>query len=323
MCGGRFSAPVSRTHSQTPSRRISGTAGDGSPFESGLWDQPRLRKSDEGLIGEGDLSPPSPFSSSDLSSIPLVRDAALEYAKRGWAVFPVEPRGKRPIVPTGVKSASTDLRLIEEWWDVYDDSNIGLATGASELVVIDIDDTDSIKLLPSIPPTLSSTTPSGGRHLFYAAPPWKLGPTVGKLPGVGDTPGIDLRAGESYVILPPSVGANGERYEWNNARPIAPCPTWLRVVDKPAPAISTVLITSENKYARGALRRVLDEIRSAPDGTRNDTLNRAVFPLRRFLDDGKLDADEVYDAVEAAALEIGLEPREIGLTLRSALGIGR
>lgn len=66
--------------------------------------------------------------------------AALEYAGRGWPVFPVEPRGKRPLTSHGVHDASTDTATITDWWKQWPDANLGLATGtASGLLVIDID----------------------------------------------------------------------------------------------------------------------------------------------------------------------------------------
>jgi hypothetical protein len=242
---------------------------------------------------------------------------ALKYAARGWAIFPVEHRGKRPLTKHGVKDATTDPEIIRSWWHDYEQSNIGLATGASGLVVIDIDDIAAAQRLPSIPLTLTARTGSGGFHLFYAAPDWPLGPTVGKLPGVGDTPGIDLRAGDSYVILPPSIHPSGNEYVWADKYPIAPCPRWLR----PAPPKPRVQreIKNGTTYAKAALRLVVEQVRTAPEGQRNHTLNAAVFPLKRFIEAGELDLDEVTEAVSSAASEAGLEPREIQLTLRSAL----
>ncbi len=243
--------------------------------------------------------------------------AALEYAAKGWHVFPVQPRGKQPLTRHGVKDATTDLAQIGQWWTTTSEANVGVGCGPSGLVVIDIDDVASVKLLPSLPRTLAARTGSGGYHVYYAAPSWSLGPTVGRLPGVGELPGVDLRAGASYVLAPPSVTDKGS-YEWTDTYPLAPCPSWL----KPAPPKPRPVgeVKEGTKYAKGALRSAVEMIRTAVEGTRNDSLNRAAFPLHRFIEQGELDVDEVVEALLAAAEEAGLPQREAERTLRSALG---
>ena len=80
---------------------------------------------------------------------------ALEYASRGWPVFPVhvpagggcscgnpgcEHVGKHPRTQHGLLDATTDEATIRQWWTDWPDANIGFATGAaSGIVVLDID----------------------------------------------------------------------------------------------------------------------------------------------------------------------------------------
>src|SRR5690349_19395803 len=64
---------------------------------------------------------------------------ALDAADRGWHVFPAEPGGKRP--RPGWRWQvwnTTDPGRIRQWWA---DArwNVGIATGPSKLVVIDLD----------------------------------------------------------------------------------------------------------------------------------------------------------------------------------------
>jgi len=81
-------------------------------------------------------------------------DAALEYAARGWHVFPCHTPtsddcscgrdcgwiGKHPQTINGLKDATTDEATIRRWWKRWPQANIGLATGAvSGLVVLDED----------------------------------------------------------------------------------------------------------------------------------------------------------------------------------------
>lgn len=77
--------------------------------------------------------------------------AALQYARRGWPVFPCRerdgetyqrknkrtgemedhtPRAKQPYVATGLKAATTDELQIARWWREHPDAMIGLPLGA-------------------------------------------------------------------------------------------------------------------------------------------------------------------------------------------------
>ena len=74
---------------------------------------------------------------------PLER-IALAAASKGYFVFPCTPRDKLPRVPKseggrGFKDATRDEGKILRWWDRWPDANIGIACGASGLVVLDID----------------------------------------------------------------------------------------------------------------------------------------------------------------------------------------
>jgi putative DNA primase/helicase len=158
--------------------------------------------------------------------------AALAYIKAKLPVFPVhyplagggcscrnescEKAGKHPITAHGCKDATTDPQIIEKWWTDWPDANIGLPTGGSSgLVVLDIDfrsgGLESLKALEkrkgALPATLESLT-GNGLHLFYRCPEVLVKNRVGFLPG------IDVRGEGGYVVVPPSLHANGRRYEW-------------------------------------------------------------------------------------------------------------
>ena len=55
--------------------------------------------------------------------------AALDYAARGLAVFPVLPMSKAPACRRGFKDATTNPATIRRWWLAQTDYNIGIATG--------------------------------------------------------------------------------------------------------------------------------------------------------------------------------------------------
>ncbi len=171
--------------------------------------------------------------------MPSLLDAALEYAEKGWPVFPCRPRGKVPLTPRGFKDATTDPAMIRTWWARWPDANIGMPTGpTSGIVVIDIDcgegkcgDATFAELAsgkPDVPRTVESLTGSGGRHLLFRSPDPTIGNTAGKL-----GKDIDTRGDGGYIVMPPSVHPNGRAYAWAVGKDprqaaLAELPGWLR-----------------------------------------------------------------------------------------------
>lgn len=149
-----------------------------------------------------------------------LREAAIKYAKLGFAVFPLEPRMKEPATDHGFLEASTNPATVEAWWIQNPDYNIGIATGEpSHLVVIDAD-VDKIKgktgdqsiydweaVYGEMPETWEVLTGRGGFHKWYRSDgDFKC--------SVDILPFVDIRANGGYVVAPPSVHPNGKLYEW-------------------------------------------------------------------------------------------------------------
>ncbi|MBI3945999.1 MAG: bifunctional DNA primase/polymerase [Armatimonadetes bacterium] len=167
-------------------------------------------------------------------STPSLAQVALEYAARGWRVFPCKPRGKEPLgalVPHGLKNATTDPEQIAAWWQAQPDANIGIATGSeSGLYVADADGATGAAALAALvdangplPPTPRVRT-GRGVHYYFAAPPGGRN-SAGQL-----GPKVDTRGEGGYVLAPPSVHPSGAVYRWEVApdrRPLAECPVWL------------------------------------------------------------------------------------------------
>lgn len=245
----------------------------------------------------------------------------IGYLSMGWYVFPIKPGEKTPLTKHGHKEASNDPKVAKAWWDKHPDANVGVACGPSGLVVVDVDNVATfmgIKL--PFPSTLSQRTGSGGIHLVYLAPEGvELGPTVGRLPGVGATPGVDLRAGSSYVVVPPSTTEGS--YEWLDG-PKVPreAPEWLRP-EPPKEATPVEDLKEPDAYAKAALAKTMGRIRQAKNGERNHTLNKEVYGLRKLVGAGHLPLARVIDEAKAAAKDIGLSDFEATRTIRSALGL--
>ena len=70
-----------------------------------------------------------------------LKEAALEYAAHGIAVFPIEPRGTRAARGCGFYDATTDVSKMEAWWTVNPFYNIGCLLD-KQTVAIDISHPD-------------------------------------------------------------------------------------------------------------------------------------------------------------------------------------
>ena len=55
---------------------------------------------------------------------------ALQLARRGFSVFPCQPRGKTPATASGLLDATTDPARIDGWWRAISTLNLAVATGA-------------------------------------------------------------------------------------------------------------------------------------------------------------------------------------------------
>jgi hypothetical protein len=172
---------------------------------------------------------------------PQLLDHALEYARRRWLIYPVWsvipdgdgrwicacPKGSRcesagkhprplPGFMHGFKDATEEEPKIREWLSNHPDSNIGLATGlGSGVVVLDIDPRNggAQRLVDlqlkheQLPATVTALTGGGGQHFFFRYP-------GGKLRSANLGGGVELKADNACVTLPPSLHVSGRRYAW-------------------------------------------------------------------------------------------------------------
>jgi hypothetical protein len=149
-----------------------------------------------------------------LSAPGALASAAVWYATKGIAVFPVRPRGKEPYPGSrGFKDATTNLDQVRRWWTERPNSNIGLPTG-DLFDVIDVDGEQGARsyrellLSKTLPATYGCATTGRpcSRHLY-------IRPT-GDGCATDILPGLDYRGRGGYVVAPPSIGETGRRYDW-------------------------------------------------------------------------------------------------------------
>jgi hypothetical protein len=158
--------------------------------------------------------------------------AALQYARRGCPVFPVNS-DRIPhfsIEKTGRRwGASSDPATVEQMFRRHPRADVAIETGvASGFFAIDVDNkkgrngTAALEVLQQqhrepLPHTAIVETPSG-EHRYYKYPGRHVYSTTSKL---GE--GIDVRGDGAYVIAPPSRGRR-----WvTTFLAIAPAPAWL------------------------------------------------------------------------------------------------
>jgi len=159
-------------------------------------------------------------------------ESALILAQRGFKVFPVKAHAKTPpLLADWPHKATCDRDILGVLWGKWPDANV--AIHCEGLLVIDADVKNeglhSLKLLDltyGLPETLTTVTPTGGRHLFYRLPEGHSGVsnTVGSLGR-----GLDIRSTGGYVIAPGSEVAAGN-YSFEADVGIQPAPEWL--IDK-------------------------------------------------------------------------------------------
>ena len=154
-------------------------------------------------------------------------NTAIELAENGFEVFTLKPDGK-PYTENGFKNATRDPNLIMEAWEKHPDALIGVFTGASGVIVLDLDykvDGDGNVLVDGfesiaeawyeIPDTFAYDSRNGlGRHMVYRAPEGNYPRSM----GYRGMKGVDRCSGNGYVAWMGGVPAPEE---------IADAPEWL------------------------------------------------------------------------------------------------
>jgi len=170
----------------------------------------------------------------------VLLDAALNYASRGLAIFPLKPREKTPITAHGHKDATIDPAIITGWWQRWPDANVGIRCNG--LLVADFDEYVGLQSKiqmesehGKLPPTWTIKTGGGteaepkeqGLQFVYKIPEgMNIRPGVGKY----GYQNIDIRANDSYIAAVPSVTRLS--YETLDDSPIALAPDWLVEIAK-------------------------------------------------------------------------------------------
>ncbi len=231
--------------------------------------------------------------------------AAIAAAERGWHVFPLIPGDKRPAVRSWEPRATTDAERIACCWAVGA-FNVGIATGPSRLVVIDLDTpknpddavpepwqgagvVDGADVLAALCEqyrqpypceTFTVRTASGGTHLYFTAPAGEpLRNSAGKLGWK-----VDTRAAGGYVVGPGST-VNGRIYMVVHDTAPAALPEWLAQLLRPTPLppqkpVTIPLATDRRSaYLNAAIGAEVERVRTSKAHQHNTALYHALVAL--------------------------------------------
>lgn len=265
-------------------------------------------------------------SQTDITKIPtktqalnpnqMALQAARELAERGIPSFPCL-ESKAPACPSGFKAATANSTALTALWQEFPAPLVGVPTGAiSGIDVLDIDTpkgggewlADNAANLPS---TRTHQSRSGGWHFLFNHHSG-IRNSASKI-----APGVDVRGDGGYAIWWPASGLNVQ-----NEGVLADWPEWLAEKLLPPPRQPSAPLPSaqcSRPYVQAALTRAMQTVATAPDGSRNHTLNTEVWSLARFIPSGDLCAQQIASALANAALVAGLSRQETISTIASAL----
>lgn len=209
---------------------------------------------------------------------------AVQYAKKGLSVIPLYPDSKIPTMKHKDKPP-LDQHKIELIFNNHPDLNIGVKM--VDLFVIDIDSPEhgeknidgfqSIKDIPDklLPVTLTSTSPTGGKHYFYLKRNGKPHESF-----IDWRKGVDIVAGKNNLTVVPPSTKNGKPYQWVNPK--------QEIVTAPQDLIDLIEHDYQQKHSTKTIKVdyspingkkwtgiVLDNlVQGAPEGQRNDYMTR-------------------------------------------------
>ncbi|MEP3226317.1 MAG: AAA family ATPase [Parasphingorhabdus sp.] len=238
-----------------------------------------------------------------------------------FSCFPVKSNDKKPVGSwKRWQTERPDQSRIETW--AAEESNVGIATGAvSGCIVLDLDSDRAVMDAEArgLPTTVKSKT-AKGMHVFFKHPGGTIANRANLLPGV------DIRGDGGYVVAPGSVHPSGATYQWLNSPEsfeLAEIPAWLAGLLKPTKQNQSDFHLNDNSaYGEAALDSELSALRRAPEGERNDQLNRTTFAASQLAHGGEIESEKTKALIASTANAIGLDEDEVEATLNSAWEAG-
>ena len=230
--------------------------------------------------------------SEDNAGVHVFGDHAEHMASLGLAVVPLGRDRKPKVSGFNRWSHPPAVSTVADWVQRHPDANIGILPGLSGVWVADVDSADQVNEVEN----LLGQTPlrvrtKRGVHLYYAE-------THERLPGTLRKNGlnVDLKAGNSIVIAPPSLHESGHRYRLDGA-------DWSARSELPRPNIERLCRFLEGQ----GKRTVADSAREMRDGSRKQWFNDELVKQVSYCDT----FDELLDVTRTLNMDLpklGHEP---------------
>jgi len=254
-----------------------------------------------------------PFSGT-FSKETLTRETTMQFK-----IFPITVNNegqKIPLIKSWKERASNDPEQLRQWTEFYRDriKFWGIPCGQENgVTVLDVDvkSENGIETLKSqnliLPETMFQQTPSGGYHFFFQYDPTKqLGNKVGFLPG------LDIRENAGYVVV----------YNLDTTKPLAQVPEWIyQACQKKQKELSPndLVIQMSPEIGMEIFNKALDDIRHAPAGESNNTLNVQSYLVGQLIASGGVSRPYAEQELYKAALERGKPSYEAQATITSGI----
>ncbi|MFM4961894.1 DNA primase family protein, partial [Aeromonas caviae] len=137
-------------------------------------------------------------------------------------------------------------------------------------------------------------------------------------------PGVDIKTGNQLIYV-----KRGKTLKDSTIEPLAEMmetpPFLLQLMKPTVPArteFAPVTVTGETtRYGKKSLAGALEAVANAPQGTRNETLNRETMKIAQLVAGGEIAANDAAE-LERAALAAGMGRVEVVYTIRSATAKG-
>lgn len=272
-----------------------------------------------------------------LLTAPSNRDAAVDLARAGFAVFPIRDWGDgdgwKPIADFNNR-ASSDAAQVLRWWVQWPDARVGLLAGERNgISVLDLDTKngkDGIASLDALGfsdvteiSPVRVRTPSGGWHLFFRHEP-RLKNSASRIGS-----GVDVKTTGGFVVAPASH-KDGVIYAIEGAAlgsvELPPFPEKLIPVNEfdATPAVPIENATDEQReWAAEHLSGLASGLSAMGEGGRNDALNAAAMWAGGAAAHGFVDRAAAEGALLPAAEICGLAKREARSTFNSGWKAGQ
>lgn len=199
------------------------------------------------------------------------------------------------------------------------DRNVGIITGApSNAFVLNLDGPDAEQFADAqgwLAHTFAVKT-ARGLHFYYRMPDFPVRNRAGLAAHV------DIRGDGGYAIGAGSIHPDGHKYSVAEDADIAAAPEALLAALRPQARDASPSTGAPGSACR-EFAEIVEQMRSAADGTRNETLNKLAFRAGQLIADGLVGSAEAEDRLFQAATASGLDPEEVEQVLKRALHDGQ